>query len=102
MNPNYKKEMTPDVSWREITPGGTIYTSGNANDFKTGDWRSKKPIWIQEKCKQCLLCVPTCPDMSIPVDKEGKRTDFDYDHCKGCGVCVNVCPFKAIDFVDEE
>lgn len=97
-----KKEMTPDVSWKEITPGGTIFDAGNANSFKTGDWRSKKPIWLVEKCKQCLLCVPTCPDSSIPVGEDGKRTDFDFDHCKGCGVCAEVCPFNAIDFVDEE
>jgi len=89
------------VTWKEITPGGTISQAGNAQQFKTGDWRSKKPIWIKEKCKQCLLCCPVCPDTSIPVDQEGKRTDFDYDHCKGCGVCVKACPFGAIDFVDE-
>ncbi len=42
-----------------------------------------------------MLCVPFCPDASIPV-KDGKRLDFDYIHCKGCGICVTVCPFDAI------
>ena len=53
------------------------------------------PKFIEEKCKQCLLCVPVCPDSSIPV-KEGKRLDFDLDHCKGCGICEKACPFDAI------
>lgn len=97
-----KGKTSPDSSWREITPGGDIYEAGNAKGFKTGDWRSKKPIWKEDKCTQCALCPPVCPDSSIPVNEEGKRTDFDYDHCKGCGVCVEVCPFDAIDFVDEE
>ena len=43
---------------------------------------------------------PVCPDSSIPVDADGKRTDFDYDHCKGCGICAEVCPFKAIEMKD--
>ena len=50
----------------------------------------------EEKCRQCLLCVPVCPDSSIPVS-EGKRREFDYDHCKGCGICAKVCPFGAIE-----
>ena len=35
----------------ELTIGGNIYESGNAREFKTGDWRSRKPIYISEKCK---------------------------------------------------
>jgi pyruvate ferredoxin oxidoreductase delta subunit len=95
------KTLSPDVNWKEITKGGLIPWAGNAELFNTGDWRSMKPIWLQDKCKQCLLCYPVCPDTSILVNEEGKRVDFDYDHCKGCGVCVKVCPFKAIDFVEE-
>jgi pyruvate ferredoxin oxidoreductase delta subunit len=95
------KSMPLDVKWKEITPGGMIFNAGNSEDFRTGDWRAMKPVWIVEKCTQCMLCPPVCPDSSIPViDK--KRTDYDYDHCKGCGVCVRVCPFDAIDFVREE
>lgn len=94
------KVMTPDVNWKDITPGGTIYDAGNAEDFLTGDWRALKPIWKEDKCKQCMLCPPTCPECSIPV-KNSKRMGFDFDHCKGCGVCVKVCPFNAIDFVKE-
>jgi len=90
-------KINPNMSWKELTPGGTIYTGGNAREFKTGDWRSVKPIFISEKCTQCGLCFPVCPDDSIPVNKEQKRENFDYDMCKGCGVCANVCPFGAID-----
>ena len=81
----------------DLTPGGAIYTSGNAREFKTGDWRSMCPKWDEEKCTHCGLCFPVCPDDSIPVDSTtGKRLDFDYNYCKGCGVCSKVCPFGAI------
>lgn len=95
------KHIDETVTWKDITPGGTITRSGNAHEFKTGDWRTMIPIFKQENCKHCLLCVPVCPDTAIPV-KDKKRMDFDYDHCKGCGICAEVCPFGAIDFIKDE
>ena len=80
------KDMTPDVTWKEITPGCNIYEGGTSATVETGDWRTMKPIIDWDKCKQCLLCVPVCPDMSIPVSAEGKREDFNYFFCKGCGI----------------
>ena len=90
------KDMTPQVTWKDITPGGTIFEGGTSQVVETGDWRTMKPILDFDKCKQCLLCVPVCPDSSIPVYGE-KRQEFDYDHCKGCGICAKVCPFGAIE-----
>jgi pyruvate ferredoxin oxidoreductase delta subunit len=85
--------------WREITPGGFVYGSGNSEFFNTGDWRTRTPAWREDKCRQCLLCFPVCPDSSIPV-KDGKRGDFDFGHCKGCAICAKVCPFGAIDVTE--
>ena len=90
-------EQTP---WQEMTVGGEIYEGGTSRAILTGEWRSMRPIWIREKCKQCLLCAPFCPDSSIPVENR-KRDKFDLNHCKGCGICWKVCPFQAIEFVKE-
>ena len=90
-------DINTSTPWQDITPGGTIYEAGNAREFKTGDWRSVKPVYNPEKCTQCGLCFPVCPDDAIPVTCEQKRTDFNYDYCKGCGVCAKVCPFGAIE-----
>ncbi len=89
-------------TWKEMTPGGTIYEAGNAKQFKTGDWRSMKPVYHPEKCKQCGLCFAVCPDDAIPVGQDQLRKDFNYDYCKGCGVCAKVCPFGAITMEVEE
>ena len=90
------KKLGLRTPWHNLTPGMTIAGAGTSRDFMTGEWSSIKPQWIQDKCKQCLLCTPACPDSCIPVvDK--KRVAFDYDHCKGCGICVKVCPFNAIE-----
>ena len=60
----------------ELTIGGNIYDAGNARNFTTGDWRSIKPIYLSEKCKQCGLCFAVCPDDAIPVNKEQKKRRF--------------------------
>ena len=94
------KEINIHTKADSLTIGGNIYEAGNARNFKTGDWRSTKPIYLSEKCKQCGLCYPVCPDDAIPV-VEQKRQDFNYDYCKGCGVCAKVCPFGAIKMEEE-
>ena len=94
--------MATDISklgvktkWQDLTEGMIVAGAGTSKDFLTGEWSTRKPEFMEDKCKQCLLCVPVCPDSSIPV-KDMKRGAFDYDHCKGCGICVKACPFGAI------
>ncbi len=88
-------KINESMSWRDMTRGSMVFASGTSKEFSTGEWRVDTPVFHADKCKQCLLCVPVCPDSSIPV-KDAKRLDFDYDHCKGCGICAKVCPFDAI------
>ncbi len=85
----------------DMTEGGIISEPANSRNFKTGDWRSERPIWIPEKCKQCALCLPVCPEDCIFIDEIGNRKEFNYDFCKGCGVCAKVCPFGAITMEKE-
>ena len=80
---------------QDLTEGMMMFAGGTSRSFHTGEWRTNTPVFDADKCKQCLLCAPVCPDSSIPV-KDSKRGDFDLDHCKGCGICAAVCPFDAI------
>ena len=88
-------KLSVKTKWQDLTEGMIIVGSGTSKEFKTGEWSSVKPEFIEDKCKQCLLCVPVCPDSCIPV-KDMKRGAFDLEHCKGCGICVKSCPFGAI------
>ncbi|MCR4689786.1 MAG: 4Fe-4S binding protein [Lachnospiraceae bacterium] len=90
------KKINEQTPYEDLTEGLMMFAGGTAKEFKTGEWRTNTPVFLQEKCRQCLLCVPVCPDGSIPMDGE-KRLDFDYDHCKGCGICYKNCPFGAIE-----
>jgi len=84
------------VSWQKINHGSNVFEAGNAAQFHTGDWRSEKPAFHADKCKQCMLCFPVCPDSSILVDDKGAVSGINFDFCKGCLVCVKACPFGAI------
>lgn len=98
---NLMSEMAETAGWTTLTPGAQVYGEGNSVFFNTGDWRVDTPEWYEDKCKQCLLCFPVCPDSSIPVENS-KRKDFDFEHCKGCGVCAKVCPFGAITMASND
>ena len=86
--------------WKELPIGAIIVEPGSSRKFKTGDWKSFRPVWIEEKCTQCMICVPNCPEDCIPR-KEGKRLDTDLSICKGCGICAQVCPVKCIEMKPE-
>ena len=88
------------VSWKEITHGSHVFEAGSAKGFKTGDWRSRKPIFKADKCKQCMLCFPVCPDSAVVLNDSGQMTGFDLDFCKGCLVCKTMCNFNAIEEED--
>ncbi|MDR3038034.1 MAG: 4Fe-4S binding protein [Candidatus Adiutrix sp.] len=84
-------------------PFGLAVKPGSTRAFKTGDWRSARPVLDREKCSYCGFCYIYCPDgvYQDMGDKE-KYYKADLDFCKGCGVCANECPKKCIQMVIEE
>ena len=84
------------VGWREMPIGGVILEAGNAQEYRTGDWRAFRPVWGEASCTHCFLCWMYCPDSSILVDAEEEQmAGFVLEHCKGCGICAAVCPVNA-------
>lgn len=81
----------PTVS--QVPLGGVLANIGNAVKYRTGSWRTQRPIHNAEICTNCLLCWINCPDGSIQV-AEAKVIGIDEMHCKGCGICSEVCPTK--------
>lgn len=83
---------------------GIFAQPGTSRQYKTGTWRTFKPVWLRDKCTGCGLCITYCPDGC--VTGEGKVADStyaaDYDYCKGCGICAEECPVDDIKMVLEE
>ena len=51
--------------WYEIPIAGVPWKF--STEYKTGDWRSKRPIIDHSKCIKCLFCYIYCPEMAIKV-----------------------------------
>ena len=41
-------DINKTTPMEDLTIGGNIYEAGNAKHFKTGDWRSSRPVWIEK------------------------------------------------------
>lgn len=84
-------------------PLGFTARPGTTKNFKTGDWRSARPVLDREKCIYCGFCYIYCPDgVYEDMGSEEKYYKADLDFCKGCGVCAQECPKKCIQMVVEE
>ena len=79
---------------------GSLTEPASSLKFKTGSWKSFKPVWDKEKCIHCMICVVDCPENCIPT-KNDKRGETNLDFCKGCKICAEVCPVKCIKMIEE-
>ncbi len=89
------------VGWKTITFGCDVTEPGNSVNFRTGDWRSQRPVVDKEKCIKCGMCWIFCPDMAYSQTEDG-YFEADMEYCKGCGICAHECPKDAITMVPEE
>ncbi|MFA9423295.1 MAG: DUF362 domain-containing protein [Sedimentibacter sp.] len=56
-----------------------------------------KVLVKQERCKQCGICVQSCPQNAISFSDEISITGYqpvvvNDDLCIGCGICYTMCP----------
>jgi len=90
-----------EITWKDLEIGSIVTEPGSASQYKTGDWRSQRPIFDSSQCnKKCILCYILCPDGCIERNAEG-YFEANLFYCKGCGICAEECRRKAITMVEE-
>lgn len=87
-----------DRTASEIGVGFIVDTPGGAKSYRTGDWRSQKPLYDKERCIKCGVCYMFCPDAALKIDEEGYIAVDDF-YCKGCGICSKECVTGAFKMV---
>jgi len=90
-----------ELTWKDLEIGGIITEMGNASQYRTGDWRSQKPIYDFSRCIKCGVCQIFCPEGCIKQNAEG-YFEADMFYCKGCGICARESPAMVITMVEEE
>lgn len=87
-------------TWQELLPGCVLTKPGSARQYRTGDWRSERPVWDHQRCIKCGICYLFCPEGCVKQTKEG-YFEADLYYCKGCGICARECWTEAIKMVEE-
>ena len=90
-----------ELTWKDIEIGSIVTEPGSASKYKTGDWRSQRPVFDLERCIKCGICYIYCPEGCISQNAEG-NFEADLYYCKGCGICAIECPKDVITMVEEE
>jgi len=96
-----KAKTEAELSWKDLKIGCFVTEPGSSSQFRTGDWRSRRPIFDFNKCNKCTLCYFFCPEGCIARTDEG-YFEADLFYCKGCGICAEECPKEAVTMVEEE
>ena len=89
-----------EITWKDLEIGSIVTEPGSARQYKTGDWRSQKPIRDNNKCIKCGICYIFCPEGCIEQDSDG-YFEANLFYCKGCGICARECWTQAITMVEE-
>ena len=89
-----------ELGWKDIEVGCAVSEAGNAAQYRTGDWRSIRPVWNHSRCVKCGVCFIFCPDAAIRKNAEG-YFEADLYYCKGCGICAQECVTGCISMVEE-
>ncbi|MBO4301190.1 MAG: 4Fe-4S binding protein [Desulfovibrio sp.] len=130
--PELRTELSDWQQWRKITPmpyeqrrrvpvvnmaafrqdawvSGGIFSDVLSDDGRlvglvaTAEDRLRMPVWSDTSCRDCQLCLKSCPRKAI--ERLGENTEIvvyrvQASACVGCGLCAGLCPGGAWKMID--
>ena len=93
-------KLSEKPTWKELPLAAIIPEPATSLHYKTGDWKTLKPVVDKTKCIKCATCYIFCPEAAYEEDAYGYFNP-NYDYCKGCGICSVECPAMCIQMVEE-
>ena len=91
----YFKQETPSKFKFAVTGCSNNCTKANENDI--GVRGAIEPLWVQDVCTDCGLCIPLCPVNAIErkENDEGYSYTTDQEKCINCSICTSLCTTNA-------
>lgn len=81
------------IGYENMLDGGAIDALVNINTPNgDGEPLGRVPVFIEELCSHCGLCLVPCPEPGSLVWKDKKMVAVNALYCKGCMQCVEICP----------
>ena len=50
-------KLEGELTWKDLNIGAIVSEPGNASQYKTGDWKSERPIFNTARCIKCGICL---------------------------------------------
>ena len=64
-----KMNIDKNTPWQDLTPGGVITQSGNAQEFKTGDWRSANQFSYPKNVNNAVFVTQFAQIIQFQLDQ---------------------------------
>ena len=66
------------IKWQELEVGAAVSETGSSREYKTGTWRSLRPVVDKDQCIRCGVCWLYCPDAAIHQVTRPLEADLEY------------------------
>ncbi len=95
LDARYFKQEMPSKFKFAVTGCSSNCTKANENDI--GIRGAIEPLWLEDSCTDCGLCVSFCPVGAIARKDTDEAVSYeaDEDACVNCTVCSSLCPSSA-------
>lgn len=96
---NHEGDCGPTIARVKVAHNMMFGPHGVRNDYQEQHGECGDFALVPQTCRQCNVCMSTCPQHAISVNPATGARVVDEDKCIGCGLCNRKCPQQTIKVV---